>query len=54
LGGSRPRAYLEKDLFPYFAARRISEFEAIELLAALRRVEERGALDVAGRVLMTA
>ncbi|WPH15895.1 tyrosine-type recombinase/integrase [Variovorax paradoxus] len=51
---TREKRNLEKDLFPYFAARRISEIEAIELLAALRRVEERGALDVAGRVLMTA
>lgn len=50
----REKRNLEKDLFPYFAARRISEIEASELLAALRRVEERGALDVAGRVLMTA
>ncbi|MGR4871169.1 phage integrase central domain-containing protein [Variovorax sp. LARHSF232] len=41
-------------MFPYFAPRRISEIEPIELLAALRRVEERGALDVASRVLMTA
>lgn len=45
---------LEKDLFPYFAERRISEIQPIELLAALRRVEERGALDVAHRVLQTA
>jgi hypothetical protein len=51
---TREKCNLEKDLFPYFAARRISEIEAVELLAALRRVEERGALDVAGRVLMTA
>jgi len=51
---TREKRNLEKDLFPYFAARRISEIEPIELLAALRRVEERGALDVAGRVLMTA
>ena len=49
----REKRNLEKDLFPHFAARRISEIEPIELLAALRRVEERGALDVAGRVLMT-
>lgn len=45
---------LEKDLFPHFADRAIGEIEPIELLAALRRVEERGALDVAGRVLVTA
>jgi integrase len=49
----REKRNLEKDLFPHFAARRVSEIEPIELLAALRRVEERGALDVASRVLMT-
>jgi len=43
----------EKDLFPYFAWRRIGDIEPIELLAAVRKVEERGALDVAHRVLST-
>lgn len=50
----REKRNLEKDLFPHFAARRVSEIEPIELLAALRAVEERGALDVASRVLITA
>ena len=50
----REKRNLEKDLFPHFAARRIGDIEAIELLAAVRRVEERGALDVAHRVLTTA
>jgi len=50
----REKRNLEKDLFPFFAARRIGDIEAIELLAAVRRVEERGALDVAHRVLTTA
>ncbi len=50
----REKRNLEKDLFPYFAARRMSDIEPIELLAALRRVEDRGALDVARRVLITA
>jgi integrase len=50
----REKRNLEKDLFPHFAARRVGEIEPIELLAALRRVEERGALDVAHRVLITA
>jgi hypothetical protein len=50
----RENRNLEKDLFPYFATRRISEIEAIELLAAIRKVEERCALDVAHRVLTTA
>lgn len=49
----REKRNLEKDLFPYFAARRIGEIEPIELLAAIRKVEERGALDVAHRVLST-
>lgn len=50
----REKRNLEKDLFPFFASRRIGDIEAIELLAAIRRVEERGALDVAHRVLTTA
>lgn len=50
----REKRNLEKDLFPFFAARHIGDIEAIELLAVIRRVEERGALDVAHRVLSTA
>jgi len=50
----RERRNLEKDLFPHFATRRISEIEPIEVLAAIRKVEDRGALDVAHRVLSTA
>ena len=50
----REKRNLEKDLFPYFATRRIGDIEPIELLAAVRQVEERGALDVAHRVLTTA
>ena len=50
----REKRNLEKDLFPFFGARRIGDIEAIELLATVRRVEERGALDVAHRVLTTA
>jgi integrase len=44
---------LEKDLFPYLGERRIGQIETIELLAVLRKVEARGALDVAHRVLST-
>ena len=51
---TREKRNLEKDLFPLFAARRIADIEPIELLAAVRLVEERGALDVAHRVLTTA
>ena len=50
----REKRNLEKDLFPHFAARRVADIEPIELLAAVRLVEERGALDVAHRVLTTA
>ena len=50
----REKRNLEKDLFPYFARRRVGDIEPIELLSAIRKVEERGALDVAHRVLTTA
>ena len=50
----REKRNLEKDLFPFLGPRNIGEIEAIELLATVRRVEERGALDVAHRVLTTA
>ncbi len=50
----REKRNLEKDLFPFLGERHIGSIEPIELLAALRRVEERGALDVAHRVLTTA
>jgi integrase len=50
----RENRNLEKDLFPFLGPRHVGEIEAIELLAVIRRVEERGALDVAHRVLTTA
>jgi integrase len=50
----REKRNLEKDLFPHFSVRNIGDIEPIELLAAVRAVEERGALDVAHRVLTTA
>ena len=50
----REKRNLENDLFPFLGVRNIGEIEAIELLATVRRVEERGALDVAHRVLTTA
>ena len=50
----REKRNLEKDLFPFLGSRHIGDIEAIELLATVRRVEERGALDVAHRVLTTA
>ena len=51
---NREKRNLEKDLFPFLGSRHIGEIEAIELLATVRGVEERGALDVAHRVLTTA
>ena len=50
----REKRNLEKDLFPFLGDRNIADIEAVELLATIRRVEERGALDVAHRVLTTA
>ena len=50
----REKRNLEKDLFPFLGERHIGEIKPIELLAVIRRVEERGALDVAHRVLSTA
>jgi integrase len=50
----REERNLKKDLFPFLGARNIAEVTPIELLAVVRRVEERGALDVAHRVLTTA
>lgn len=45
---------LEKDLFPWIGKRRIAEIEPVELLMHVRKVEARGSLDVAHRVLSTA
>ena len=50
----RTRRILEKDLFPYLGARPIGGISAPELLAVLRRVESRGALDIAHRAKQTA
>lgn len=41
---------LENDVFPWLGARPIAEIKAPEVLAVLRRVEGRGALDTAHRV----
>lgn len=50
----REERNLKKDVFPYLGKRRIGDIEPPELLAVIRRVESRGALDVAHRVLITA
>ncbi|OPY67859.1 MAG: putative prophage CPS-53 integrase [Syntrophorhabdus sp. PtaU1.Bin050] len=41
---------LERDLFPWVGARPINDIKAPELLAVLRRVESRGALESAHRI----
>lgn len=45
---------LERDLFPWIGERPIIEIHAMELLAALQKIEERGAIETADRVLMPA
>ncbi|MDO8769506.1 MAG: integrase arm-type DNA-binding domain-containing protein [Burkholderiaceae bacterium] len=50
----REQRNLEKDLYPYLATLRMAEIEPQQLLAVLRKVEERGSYDVAHRVLATA
>lgn len=42
---------LENDIFPWLGSRPIDEIAAPEILAALRRIESRGALDTAHRAL---
>jgi integrase len=41
---------LEKEVFPWMGRRPIKEIEAPELLAVLRRIESRGALELAHRI----
>jgi integrase len=45
---------LQRDLFPWIGERPIAQIHAMELLAALHKVEERGALETADRALMLA
>jgi len=45
---------LERDLFPWIGDRLMSEVHPMELLAALQKVEQRGAVETADRVLMLA
>lgn len=44
----------ERDLFPWLGERRLAAIEPVELLATLRKVEERGAIETADRGLMLA
>jgi integrase len=47
---ARTRIRLEQDVFPWLGRRPIVDVEAPELLVALRRVEERGAIETAHRI----
>lgn len=47
--GSRIIRRLERDIFPWIGGRPIAEIKAKELLATLRRIEERGAVETAHR-----
>lgn len=51
---ARSLRQLERDLFPWIGDRPIAQIHAMELLAALHKVEERGAVETADRVLMLA
>ena len=50
----RTRRLLKNDLYPSLGARPISQITAAELLMALRKVEARGAVDMAHRAKQTA
>lgn len=50
----RMQRQLDRDLFPWLGERRLCEIEPVELLATLRKVEERGAIETADRGLMLA
>jgi integrase len=50
----RAKRQLERDLFPWLGERRLAEIEPVELLATVRKVEERGAVETANRGLMLA
>lgn len=47
----RTKRQFERDLFPWLGERRLADIEPVELLAALRKVEERGAVETANRGL---
>ena len=44
---------LEADIFPYIGTRPVGDIDAPELLDALRKVEQRGAIESAGRLRQT-
>lgn len=47
---SKVNRYLEKDIFPWLGNRPIKDIAASDLLATIRRVESRGALELAHRI----
>lgn len=49
--GGRIMRRLERDIFPWLGGRPIAEITAPELLAVIRRIENRGALETAHRAL---
>lgn len=51
--GPRIIRRLERDIFPYMGARPIAEIKAPDLLAVIRRIENRGVLETAHRALAT-
>lgn len=51
---TRAKRQFERDLFPWLGDRRLADIEPVELLAALRIIEERGAIETADRGLMLA
>lgn len=51
--GKRVTRRLEKDIFPWLGKRPIAEITAPDLLVALKRVEKRGAIETAHRILQS-
>ena len=51
---ARSLRQLERDLFPWIGDRDMASIQPLELLGTLKKVEERGALETADRVLMLA
>ncbi len=49
---TRVRQRFERDLFPYLGKKPLPDIKPIELLAVLRKIEARGALETADRALM--
>lgn len=49
---TRSKRQLERDLFPWIGERRLQEVRPPDLLTALRKTEERGAIETADRGLM--